>query len=332
MGSLIVKKVSYAGENYFYSSPELHTGINIILGDNGSGKSTFSYFIEYGFGGKVKPFINDDVDSRYSLILDDENNYVLLDILIDQIPYSLKRFINTQDIFIEHREIVEKYALDRKSAPYIFSDWLLAKLGIPVFELYLGATHWFFNFSDLFRLLNYDQNTEPRRIYKEPVAENFVADSVVIRKSIFEILLGISSVDFFKMQDAARAAMRARDVAKGLFESFKDNHEISGDYEKLSSRKVEISAILSELEEERNSELKQNTTVDSKVEELADVQARLVDLQVKASQDRVLLANISNEQQRLLKPGRHEGFLPSYPQVSIIITGLIFIIETIFCR
>lgn len=130
-------------------------------------------------------------------------------------------------------------------------------------------------------------------------------------------MLGISSVDFFKMQDAARAAMRARDVAKGLFEGFKDNHEISGDYETLSSRKVEISAILSELEEERNSELKQNTTVDNKVEELADVQARLVDLQVKASQDRVLLANISNEQQRV--SSLHQGLLDEITQIEKII-------------
>lgn len=51
MGSLIVKKIKYSGEKYHYESPELNKGINIILGDNGSGKSTFSYFIEYALGG-----------------------------------------------------------------------------------------------------------------------------------------------------------------------------------------------------------------------------------------------------------------------------------------
>ncbi len=317
MGSLIVKKVMYAGEKYTYSSPELSAGINIILGDNGSGKSTFSYFIEYGFGGKVKPFMNDDVDARYSLILNDANNYVQLDILIDQVPYSLKRFINSQDIFVEHDGHVDTFALDRRSADYIFSDWLLGKLGIPVFELYLGATHWFFNFNDLFRLLNYDQNTETRKIYKEPVAENFVADSIVIRKSIFEILLGISSVEFFKKQDEARAAMRARDVAKGLFENFKSNHEISDDYEKLSSRKVVALKNLTELEEKRTAELKENTTVDDKVGELADVQAELIDLQLKASQDRVRLANISAEQVKV--SALHQGLVEEIEQIEKII-------------
>lgn len=299
MGSLIVKKVIYSGDNYHYTSPELDRGINIILGDNGSGKSTFSYFIEYGFGGKIKPFMNDDVDARYSLILEDTNNYIQIDILIDQVPYSFKRFINAQDIFIEHADVVDSLPLDRRTATYIFSDWLLEKLGIPVFELHIGAAHWYFNFNDLFRLLNYDQNTETRKIYKEPLAENFVADSIVIRKSIFEILLGISSAEYFKKLDEARAAMKARDAAKGLWESFTANHDIAGNFDVLNTKKAAVIKTLTELETERNSQLKQNTTVDDKVGELADIQAKLVELQLQASQDRISAANLANEQSKV---------------------------------
>lgn len=319
MGSLIVKKVTYSGDNYNYTSPELDKGINIILGDNGSGKSTFSYFIEYGLGGKIKPFMNDDADARYSLILEDTNNYVQIDILIDQIPYSLKRFINAQDIFIEHNEVVNSLPLDRdkRTAPYIFSDWLLEKLGIPVFELYIGASHWYFNFNDLFRLLNYDQNTETRKIYKEPLAENFVADSIVIRKSIFEILLGISSAEYFKKLDEARAAMKARDAAKGLWESFTANHDISGNFDVLNTKKAVIIRTLLELETERNSQLKLNTTVDDKVGELADIQAKLVELQLQASKDRISVANLANEQSKVSI--LHEGLIQEISQIEKII-------------
>ena len=56
MGNLIIKKVKYSGEQYSFESPEFSTGINIIVGDNGSGKSTFSYFIEFGLGGSIEPF------------------------------------------------------------------------------------------------------------------------------------------------------------------------------------------------------------------------------------------------------------------------------------
>ncbi|XKW98450.1 ATP-binding protein [Tenacibaculum maritimum] len=45
------QKVIYSGEKYSFTSPEFTAGINIIVGDNGSGKSTFSHFITYGLGG-----------------------------------------------------------------------------------------------------------------------------------------------------------------------------------------------------------------------------------------------------------------------------------------
>lgn len=35
MGSLIIEKVKYSGDKYFYESPMLTNGINLIVGDNG---------------------------------------------------------------------------------------------------------------------------------------------------------------------------------------------------------------------------------------------------------------------------------------------------------
>ncbi|OCA77114.1 hypothetical protein BBI01_01230 [Chryseobacterium artocarpi] len=316
MGSLIVKKVIYSGEKYSYESPELNEGINIILGDNGSGKSTFSYFIEYALGGKIKPFDDDNDDARYSLIIEDENNYVQLEILIDQNKYSIKRFINQSEIFVDDGISTEVFPVNR-NGNVIFSDWLLKKLNIPVFELYLGATHWYFNFNDLFRLLNYDQNTEPRKIYKSPVAENFVADSIVVRKSIFEILLGISSADYFKKLDLARAAMKKRDVAKALLENYKSNHEIVEDYEKLDALRLEKNTELERLEIERNDYLKVNTTVDDKIGELSNIQLQLIDLELKNSQDRILLSKLQNEKLKVTQ--LHEGLLQEIHQIQKII-------------
>ncbi|MCE6988602.1 ATP-binding protein [Dyadobacter sp. CY323] len=319
MGSLIIKQVIYSGDAYYYASPELSKGINIVVGDNGSGKSTFSYFIEYGLGGKIKPFSNNEDSSKYSLIINDTNNYVQLIILINDVAYSLKRFIGAQDIFVKHNEEVDSFPLerDKKTAPFIFSDWLLGKLGIPVFELHIGVAHWYFNFSDLFRLLNYDQNTEPRKIYKEPVAENFIADSIVIRKSIFEILLGMSSADYFKKLDAARAALKAKDIAKGLLESFTENHEISGDSDKLSDRKDFVEKEISALETQRNELLKISTHSSDKTGELAEIQSKLVGLELKASQDRIKITNLVNEQSKIAI--LHDSLIQEINQIEKII-------------
>nr|WP_315085846.1 hypothetical protein [uncultured Chryseobacterium sp.] len=300
MGSLIVKKIKYSGEKYHYESPKLNKGINIILGDNGSGKSTFSYFIEYALGGKIKPFEDDHVDSRYSLIIEDSNNYVHIDLLINGIPYSLKRFINGKDIFVDNGKFVESYPLTRsKQSTFIFSDWILQELNIPVFELNLGAAHWYFNFNDLFRLLNYDQNTEPRKIYKSPVAENFIADSIIIRKSIFEILLGMSSADYFKKLDDLKDATKKRDTSKAIFQNYAETHEISEDSETLNNRKLEVIEQLESLEEERDNYLSKETTVDDKIGELANIQSMLYNLEVENSQKTVLLRTLQNEQMKV---------------------------------
>ncbi|MCX8532166.1 AAA family ATPase [Chryseobacterium luquanense] len=299
MGSLIVKKVIYSGDNFFYESPELKTGINVIVGDNGSGKSTFSYFIEYGLGGKVKSFNDDDDDAKYFLILEDTNNYIQLDILIDNKPYSLKRFINQSDVFVDDYVSIETYPIVRYSRNFIFSDWLLEKLKIPVFEMYLGASHWYFNFSDLFRLLNYDQNTEPRKIYKSPVAENFIADSILIRKSIFEILLGMSSVEYFKHLESLKALSKARDTAKAIYESFKSTAGNLFDVTFLTQKKNSLVKNLHEHESQRNNYLKKNTTVDDKIGELANIQSALTNLEVNSSKNRVKLISLKNEQNNI---------------------------------
>ncbi|MFL0075617.1 AAA family ATPase, partial [Tenacibaculum maritimum] len=120
-----------------------------IVGDNGSGKSTFSHFITYGLGGVVAPFnpiptkkkVN---NSKYSLITDDKNNFVQLEVSINNQNYTLKRFIGRNDIFFEEKGEVNKLPIKRdiRYAPRIFSDWLLEKLEITVFELYLGASSW----------------------------------------------------------------------------------------------------------------------------------------------------------------------------------------------
>jgi hypothetical protein len=317
VGSLIVKKVKYSGEKYSYESPELDEGINIILGDNGSGKSTFSYFIEYALGGKIKPFDDDHEDARYSLILEDTNNYVLIDILIDQVSYSLKRFIGKQDVFVYDGKTTESYPINRRPGIFIFSDWILEKLKIPVFEMFIGAAHWFFNFNDLFRLLNYDQNTEPKKIYKSPMAENFIADSIIIRKSIFEILLGMSSAEYFKKLDELKAATKKRDVAKALLINYESTHEKYEDTDSLDKRKSDTQNALEKLEQERDAYKRKETTVDDKIGELASIQSLLVNLELETSRERIFLKSLENE--RLKVEQVHHTLLEEINQIQKII-------------
>ena len=250
MGSLIIKRISYCGDKYYFNSPELSKGINIILGDNGSGKSTFSYLLEYGIGGSV-PMFNYDNPERYREITEDTNNYVQIQLLINDIEYCLKRFIGSNDIFIENKGKYEQLPINRYKGSRIFSDWLLEKLDIKVFELTLGAYNWLLGFNDIFRLLDYDQDTEPRKIFKIPPKDNFITDSVIIRKAIFETLIGLSSQTYNEQLSALKKSQAEKDDAKSLLNNFTERHpeitkdnDVNTEEQKLSELKEQYEKLL----------------------------------------------------------------------------------------
>lgn len=307
MGNLIIKKVSYNGEKYFFESPELTTGINIIVGDNGSGKSTFSYLIEFGLGGDIPYFKKGHAKGnyRYDLIIEDTNNYVLLEILINNKLYSLKRFIGTNDIFIKEKDIIVKFPIYRNAdyAPYIFSDWILEKLGIPLFELSLGTSNWLINFKDLFRLLTYDQDTETRKIFKKPSADNYIADSSVIRKSIFETLVGMSSQEFNIIFNDFKKAQNDKNEAKSLFDNNNNLYAWLAN-EKLDEKEKKFAELEDQLEklyEERQNYQLKNTDSSAKTNQLEDIQSELISLELDISEKSIKRGNFEIERSKTKK-------------------------------
>ncbi len=312
MGNLIIKQVEYYGEKYYFKSPKLTTGINIIKGDNGSGKSTFSYFIEYGLGSDLKIFHKDEKSEKYLQIIEDKNNYIMLTVLINGEKFKFKRFIGHNNIFIEFKTSeVKTFCLTRKGCKTeIFSDWLLSKLNIKRFELNLGATSWYFNFTDLLRLLYYDQDTELRKIYKKPNSDNFVTDSATIRTSIFETLMGNSSDEYFLKMNELNDSKIKRKEAKVLLEDFitlNPNLELS-----LEGIKVERDTLLEQMDKlltSRKDYQQKHIKIDEKFQQLEDKKRELILLELSSSQAIIKMKNIQiekNKIERLLEKEKNE--------------------------
>jgi hypothetical protein len=304
MGNLIIKKVKYYGDKYSFESPEFTTGINIIVGDNGSGKSTLAYFIEFGLGGDVNYFKNNK-ENRYDKIVKDINNYVKLDIIINNRTYSLKRFIGKNDVFVEDGEDVKKFPIIRNSdyAPYIFSDWMLNKLEITVFSLTLGTIDWLINFKDLFRLLDYDQDTEARKIFKSPPVESFITDSVVVRKAVFETLVGISSEDYNIKFNEYKKAQNLRNESRALLDNF-INLYAWVENENLIDRKSKLKEAEDQLEKllnERSNYQKEATNSSDKTNHLTEIQTEMIDLEIKISDDSLRANNYDIERSKTYK-------------------------------
>lgn len=229
MGRLAIRKVIYDGDNYHYESPYLNDGLNILVGQNGNGKSTFTNLIYFGLGGIVPEFDKNSYnkDPKHTEIYEDENNLVKLIIEINNSKYVLERYFKENFIFVTDlsTEETQEYRVYRTNGSEIFSDWILEKLGIEVFEITQGTKNWKINFKDLMRLIYYDQNTPIDNIYKDLVRNNFLIDSLSFRKAIFEILMGKNYNKYYEYLGEYKRKLKEKDARKDslkMFTSFRD--------------------------------------------------------------------------------------------------------------
>lgn len=253
MGRLAIRRVVYSGDKYSFESPYLNDGIVIMEGVNGHGKSTFMNLIYYGLGGRVQAFNkNDDNDSKkHNEIFYDTNNYVELLIEIDDEKYELTRYIGDNLIFVvgEDEEVRETCVLRNQSDEHtmVFSDWILGKLNINVFDIVQGTRSFKLNFTDLLRLVYHDQETEVDKVYKEADNSNFLSDSLEIRKVIFEILLGKTYNDYYSTLGQYKLTMKELEKAQAVMDSYDEFLGEVLDYDLANV--VHINSMISENQE-----------------------------------------------------------------------------------
>ena len=253
MGRLAIRRVVYSGDKYSFESPYLNDGIVIMEGVNGHGKSTFMNLIYYVLGGRVQAFNkNDDNDSKkHNEIFYDTNNYVELLIEIDDEKYELTRYIGDNLIFVvgEDEEVRETCVLRNQSDEHtmVFSDWILGKLNINVFDIVQGTRSFKLNFTDLLRLVYHDQETEVDKVYKEADNSNFLSDSLEIRKAIFEILLGKTYNDYYSTLGQYKLTMKELEKAQAVMDSYDEFLGEVLDYDLANV--VHINSMISENQE-----------------------------------------------------------------------------------
>ena len=218
MANLVVRKVVYSGDQYSFDA-SFDYGLNIVEGENGHGKTTLVYLLYYALGGRVEAFSEEA--HKHQEVYNDTNNYVEVTLEIAATLYTVRRFLKDNKIAVTELEQVVLYDIVRRGDNKVFSDWLLDKLQIEVFSVYLGSIDWKINFMDLMRLMYYDQSDFIGDIMKTPDnTANFVNDSAVIRQAIFEILIGFSSSQYYAAYNKLREIEKERNFRKDTLESY----------------------------------------------------------------------------------------------------------------
>ncbi|SFJ30224.1 AAA domain-containing protein [Terrisporobacter glycolicus] len=284
MGYLKINKVIYSGEEYYYESPIFSNGINVIEGPNGSGKSTLIDLICYGLGCYVEHF-NLKNGKIHEEICKDTNNYINLEVEIDNIKYILQRYINSNDIFVTENNKIKEFPVNRyEKKQKIFSDWLLEKLNIEPVEIYNNTFSGIISFEELFRLIHYEQKSNLSKIYKEAKVDgNYVSDSLVRRKAIFEILMGEKLINYYSSLNNYKIAEKNYLSDKGVFEvlskSIKELYhedilERGSNKEEIKKTEQDILKIQSEIDKISEKEY----TTDDFLKELSDLKDEIIEI------------------------------------------------------
>ena len=304
MGRLAIRRVVYNGKKYYFESPYLNDGIVVLEGENGHGKSTFMNLIYYGLGGKVSGFNKNskDTENKHNEIYYDIDNYVELEIIINEEKYELTRAIGDNTIYIVNnkQDVIETciYRNQSNGSTIVFSDWLMDKLGIEVFDIIQGTKQFKLNMSDLMRLIYHDQSSDIDKIYKAPDNDNFISDSLEIRKAIFEVLLGEVYNEYYAELGKYKIKMKEYEKTENILESYNEfllqifNEELANS-EYIKNLIKKNNEMLLKVTQER--EIARNERINSS-EILSEIDIQRGNLiQVQTEKDNLLSARTSIE-------------------------------------
>lgn len=227
MGKLIINALHYKGDTYFYKNNRFTKGVNLLVGDNGNGKSTFTYLLIYSLGVSVDYFSKSS-DEPINEIVGDTNNFVQLEISINERKFTLKRNIG-ENIIVVHdikKDNYTAYSLIRNGYVYkkeekTFSDWILGELGIDIIEISQNNTTHKVNFDDLMRYVYYDQSTENKKIINEfgIKSNDYFKNSNIMKRSIFEILMSEYNDKYYEEYYKLKELLKELDTEKQLYKS-----------------------------------------------------------------------------------------------------------------
>ena len=198
---LVVIKSGQALYDQFF-----HSGLNVIRGENSSGKSTIANFIFFSLGGDIRDWTPEagSADSVHAQVALNGTTYTLSrDVLLgSRLPLYI--FEGIFDDAIAARDKWLRYPYNRSGSAESFSQVVFHLLGLPeqITEAQQNIT-----LNQVLRLIYVDQITSVEEIFRD---EPF--DNRDIRTAVGELLLGIDDLEMHDIR------LRLRETERRLSE------------------------------------------------------------------------------------------------------------------
>lgn len=211
---LVVKKNGYSVMDI-----SLHAGLNVITGENSSGKTTAIRFIAYALGSENISF------NQMALLCDD----IYLEITANETIVTLRRHVGTQlmqplsifwgDMLLAlaaGASLWQQYPFKMSASKESFSQILFRLLEMPELRGESGSN---ITMHQLMRLIYSDQETPSSDIFRH---DRF--DRAITRAAVGDYLLGVDSTELYdlKLQESAadKEATAIRTSIKTIYSTF----------------------------------------------------------------------------------------------------------------
>jgi hypothetical protein len=262
-----------------------HKGINIIRGNNSSGKSTITHFMFYVLGGAFNDWVKEAKKC----------SYVIAEIEINKATLTLKREINlnkygkgnkTEGLFIfwgtleeaeKEHEGWQKFNFNTTDNKKSFSNVLFENLNLPIVKGENNIT-----FHQILRLLYLDQDSPTNSLF---YYEEF--DTTLTRETVADLLLGVYRQELYDKKQRKVEAEKELDETKKEIKVIKrfiqNPHDLipSSLNERITNKEKEINQIESDIiglkKQEKKVRFTQKTKLDfEKLNEEAILQRQKV--------------------------------------------------------
>lgn len=244
---------------------KFHKGINIIRGDNSSGKSTIAHFIFYVLGGAFNNWTDEAKQC----------NEVLAEVELNGIIMTFKRPVaesGNQPMFVYLGEISDavkvsitgqwqKYSYNASDNKISFSNFLFESLNIPIVYGDNNIT-----MHQLLRLLYIDQDSPTNSFF---LYEQF--DSGLTRQTVADLLLGVYDSSLYSDRiEKKESENRLTDIQadiKGMRKIYEDKRLLDSNYVHtlIGNNEVEIRKVDEEIINLRENKKRVNFRTDSKL-------------------------------------------------------------------
>lgn len=310
---LFVTRFAVFGAGKFLYDQEFHVGVNIIRGENGTGKSTIMDLLNYGLGAEITEWT----------VEQQRCDWVATEVLLNGHVITFKRNVTPtgqEKVFcfdgamqnaLEAIEGWKKFPMRRNSDTHSFSQQIFELLNLPRHKTDEDKN---LTMHQILRLLYVDQLSSTTKLLKEE--QKF--DNVTFRRAIGEYLLGIDDLEAYNLRqeliEANKEFEKVNAELNAIYRMFghdeslinvqtlnNDIAEISKEIEKLEQRRLEAKSVTAEdASEEVKIRVKELVAaIDNNSRQLASFEADKNELETEIKETKLFLISLEERKAAL---------------------------------